>query len=73
VNAAVDGAVATLNIFNPLAYLNSVNNEAHDTSGVETVIGGYWTLPVEERALAVWLLAALLGSLAVAAWTRREA
>ena len=68
INATFDAAVKVLNVFNPLAYLNTASNATAATS-----VSGYWQGPDDERALAVWLLSIALAAVAIALWTRREA
>jgi hypothetical protein len=65
----VYGAVARLvDVINPLAYLGGFTVDgsgAHDTS--------LWTMPLEARALAVWVLTAAFCAIAVTFWRRKEA
>jgi hypothetical protein len=58
------GQLATaIDVLNPLAYSSHL-------FGFKTII---MTLPIETRALAVWILAAVFGAAAVILWTRKEA
>jgi hypothetical protein len=63
------GTVArALNVLNPLAYLNSVQQTANGA-----VVTSYWTDDVAQRAGTVWLLSIALLAIATVVWTRREA
>jgi hypothetical protein len=63
------GAVVRgLNVLNPLAYLNDMIGAKPDQA--ETMIR---QIPLEVRALTVWLLALLFCAIAVAVWPRKEA
>ena len=68
INATFDAAVKVLNVFNPLAYLNTSSN-----ASAATTVSGYWQGPDDERALIVWALSIALAAVAIALWTRREA
>jgi hypothetical protein len=58
------GQLATaIDVLNPLAYSSHV-------FGFKTIL---MTLPIETRALAVWVLAAVFSAAAVTLWTRKEA
>jgi hypothetical protein len=63
------GLVARVfDVINPLAYMSGVtfnSNGAHQNA--------VWQLPVEERALIVWLFAALFCAIVIALWPRKEA
>jgi hypothetical protein len=67
-NSTVDGAIAAINVFNPMAYMNGSTSTT--TSAIVT---SYWQLPTDERAAVVWIPACALVALAVGLWTRREA
>jgi hypothetical protein len=63
------GVVAhALDVINPLAYMSGVTGSEH---GVQT--NSLWVLPVDERALIVWLFGALFCAIAIALWPRKEA
>jgi hypothetical protein len=68
----VPGALGVIarafDVINPLAYMNGVSGGA---GGVHQI--SLWPLPVETRALVVWLFAALFCAIAVALWPRQEA
>jgi hypothetical protein len=68
INPTFDTVIRVLNVFNPLAYLNSVKHTAATTT--ET---GYWQLPPSEAALIVWGLSVVYIAVAIALWMRREA
>jgi len=68
----VPGALGVIarafDVVNPLAYMNGTLGNAggvHQTS--------LWPLPVETRALVVWLFAALFCAIAITLWPRKEA
>lgn len=58
--------VMAVNVLNPFAYLTALVST--DTGPM----GSLWQVPPLERGIAAWLLAALLCSLAVWIWKRRE-
>ena len=63
------GAIArAFDVINPLAYMGGFSS---DSGGVHQQ--ALWVLPVETRALAVWLFAALFCAIAIAVWPRKEA
>jgi hypothetical protein len=66
---AIGAIILILNVVNPLAYLGHLSS-SNDVSSTST---GYWHLPVDERALAVWALSVVLSAIAVVLWQRREA
>jgi hypothetical protein len=54
-------------VINPLAYID------FNVNGNSRLGGGLWTLPADERALIVWLFAAVFCAIAVTMWPRKEA
>jgi hypothetical protein len=57
-----------LDVINPIAYMDGVIS---DSSGVHQQ--SLWQAPVEERALIVWLFAALFCAVVIALWPKKEA
>ncbi len=57
-----------IDLFNPLAYMSGVSY--HSSTGPEDAIS---TLSLDERLIAVWLLAVVFCAVAVYLWPRREA
>lgn len=64
------GAIGrAINLINPLAYFSGSRVSDSGALSLDSVFG----FPVEERALIVWLLAALFCLAATLLWSRREA
>ena len=57
-----------LDVVNPLGYMSGFSVNSSGGHGESL-----WTLPVEERALIVWLFTAAFCAIAIALWPRKEA
>jgi hypothetical protein len=61
-------AARALDVINPIAYMDGMIS---DSSGARQA--SLWQLPVEDRALIVWLFAALFCAIVIALWPKKEA